>query len=118
MGGKRFVADAESLDRARPHAFDDHVAAEGEVEQQLTPAVQREIERHALLVGIEVEVKGGAFGPVEVLVLARDGPGRLDPDDLGAVVGEHPGAERPGDTVGQLQYPDTVEGQLGHSWTP
>ena len=45
-------------------------------EQQLASAVQLEVKRYALLVDIEVEVKGSALGPVEVLVLAGDGPRR------------------------------------------
>src|SRR5258705_7894 len=36
-------------------------------------------------------------------------PGRLDPEDVSAQVGEHPGAERTGLEVGEIEHPQRCE---------
>ena len=82
-------------------------------ERFLAPGILQ-VEHHALLVAVQAdEVIGFAAGQGRAPG-ARDvaQAGRLDLDHLRAVIGEHGGAERPGERVAQVEYLDTFEWQF------
>ena len=82
------VADAEPLADTGPKRLDEHVGRRGEREQPLDVARVFQVEHDAFLAAVQVaevdgrRAVGGADAPRRVAV------GRLDLDDLGAVIGE------------------------------
>ena len=109
---KGIVADAESLHRAGPHALDNYVAAQGQFQKQLPSTFKFQVESYALPIGVQVKVESYSLGLVDLLIWLDDGDRQVDLNDLGAVVGQHFGAVRAGDPVGQLQHAYAIEGHL------
>ena len=95
-------------------AFDHHVALGGEAEEQVTPLVAGKVERDALLVGVEVKEQraaldaGGVRGEWAAAPALVAGAGRLDLDDLRAVLGKQLGAIWPGYALGGVQHSQSV----------
>src|SRR5205085_2780631 len=81
--------DAELRHRAHPEVLDQHVYAFRQAEEDFLPLGMLEIEDHALLVAVEGDEVGRVLAverrPPQPRDVAR---GRLDLDDLVAVVGE------------------------------
>ena len=102
-GGALVGADAEALGDARPEHFEEHVGLLDQPQQRLDALRQLEVDRHRLL----APVHGRGRGPGAV-----DRPRGIDPVDpqhLGAHVGEQHPAERPRAQAHHLHHPETVE---------
>ena len=67
---------------------------------------------YALSIGVQVKVESYSLGLVDLLIWLDDGDRQVDLNNLGAVVGQHFGAVRTGDPVGQLQHAYAIEGHL------
>jgi hypothetical protein len=91
-------AEAEALRRARPEAFDQRVCALDEPQHDLGCALLLEVERDGRATAAE------RFHERPAVV--RGGRRPVDPDDVGAEVGEHHRGERPGPDAGQLDHPE------------
>ena len=111
---QRLVAEAEALHRAGAHVLDDDVRRLDEGLEHRAPARRLQIERHALLVGVqqqeEPRVLAALVGERGAAGLAS---GRFDLDDVGAQPRQHLGAGRAGFVLGQVEDANAVEG-LGH----
>jgi len=75
-----------------------------------------QVDRDRALVAVDLQEVGALTGdewraPVAAAVAASR---PLDLDHVRAEVGEHHGAERPGQDLGQVEHPDVGEGQVGH----
>ena len=102
---QRVVADAEPVGDAGPERLDDHVGVVGEPAERVGA-------------GRVLQVDGDrAPRPVPhrvaAVVAERVAAGRLDLDDVGALLGEQQHAERAGDPPRQVEDADTVQG-TGH----
>ena len=88
-------SDTEALGHSRAEALDQHVRGVGQPEQRVHRARVLEVEH------------GGLAAAVQQLTLGPGaaGPGPVDAQHGGALVGEQHGAERPGPDARQLEHP-------------
>ena len=101
------VAEAHSRSHAGAEVLDEHVALLGQGEQQLARLGLVHVEADVALAGVLLdEVAGEAVHP-RVGEAGHVAIGRLDLDDLGAEVAEHPGAVRPTEHAGEIEHADT-----------
>ena len=110
------VSQPESRHHTGPEALHDYLGPPGQQLEHLDARRTLEVQRNAELIVIEELEQRAGLGVGEVIVeraqpAARVAAARpLDLDDVGAVVGEQLGAERPGDVMGQVQHTGPGEG--------
>ena len=113
------VADAPAVETVGGVVRGDEVGLFGEFADGLDAFLGFEVERDRLLaagavveraVGVDREVVRRLHAPVANRV---DAGLRFDLEDLGAEVGEQPGAERTGNGPGEIEDSDAVEGASG-----
>ena len=104
--GQHVVAEPPLVEPARPEVLDHDVARRRQPPHHGAGPLVAQVERDRPLVAPDgrppqaVTVAGDAPAPHRVALA-----GRLDLDDLGAVVAEQLAGERPGDETAQLQHP-------------
>src|SRR5205085_8849282 len=112
------VAEAEPVEHARAETFEQHVGAGDQAPQHLLARVRLQVERNRAF----AEVGGNRVGAVASVTPAeRPGPvalaGRLDFDDIGAVLGkQHPaiGSSHP---LAQIYHLEPSKGRvIAHGW--
>ena len=112
---QRLVAQAERRHPARRAALDEHVAALGQAAQDVRPALALQVQRYALLAGVEVQIGRAAL---RVRLVAEEWAfasgrlavaGALDLDDLGPHAGQQLGAIRPRHAFAEVQGRDAAE---------
>ncbi len=106
------IVDPKPLHRADPKVLEHHVGALEQAHEQRFPFWMLQVDRDALLVPVQVhEVRG-------FVTIKRRPPrarhvasaGRLDLDDVRAIVGQHRGSERPREGMRQIEDRDVVQG--------
>ena len=121
---QRLVAQTEALHRPRQEALDDRVGGRSEVERLRPTGLGLEIEHDAALVRVEEQEQPRPLQPRLVVVERRQQPRgvaarRLDLNDVGPVVGQQPGRERPGGELRQVDHGHVVERyRSGHQQAP
>src|SRR5207249_979655 len=109
------VVTPEPADHARREILDEDVGVAREVEHDVAPAGLREVERDALLAGIDPREVGGLVAaglelvraPTHLVALARP----LHLDDPCSQVREQAGAVGAGEHAGQIEDDQAPEGQ-------
>ena len=96
---------------ARPVAFNNQVHVRDQLEQQPAAGGGFEIQGNAFLVQVQDQEEQALFGVGGVVIerpeAAHGRPaGRFDLEHVSSVVGQQPGAERPGDVLAQIKNLD------------
>ena len=101
----RFCAEAEAVHDAGAEVLDEHVGLADEATGDLEVVRLLEVEDDAALAALEDGVG---------LVAPARSAGRVDADDLGALVGEHHRRQRPGEVLPEVEHADTIENSCHH----
>ena len=110
LGGQRLVAEAHAVHHAGAEVLQHDVAAPGQLAEDLDGARLAQVERDVALAAVLLrEVRGDGVDARE-RVAGHVALGRLDLDDVGAHVGQHPPAVRPGEHPREVQHPHATEG--------
>ena len=107
---QRLVADAELLGGARRERLDHDVGAPRERQERVAIAVVAQVEHGRPLAAVPHAVPLG--------LLERRAVGRFDPDDVGAVVGEHHRGHGTGGPPRQVEHEQAVEHTHGNPLDP
>ena len=98
-----FEIDAKALGDAGPHVLDDDVGLLGQPHQDLAALVGLQVQRDGALVAMQVlEIR--ALAPAQHLVGAAFAGRWLDPDHVGAPVGQRAHAGGTGARQGQIEH--------------
>ena len=112
---QRLVIAAEASHHARPEALDQHIRARREAMQRCAPAFLLEVEDDRPLAAVAGLEESAAFA---AFIAARREPAAIvaamwvfDFDDLGAELGEQPGADVAGEKAGEIEDARPMEGR-------
>ena len=108
-GGDLLVADAEAGGDAGPEVLDDHVAALGQIEDQVDALGSGQVDRQEPLAHVLAGEQHRQAAPAGVAGAQQVALGRLDLEHLGPEVGQHPGARRAGHDPGEVEDPDPLQ---------
>jgi hypothetical protein len=108
-GGEGVGLDAGPPRGLRGAVLDEDVGRRPQALQQRDAGRPLEIDREAALVAVHGQEPGGCAGRPLPLEPRRRAPGRLDPDHVGAHVGEQHGAECARQDVRQVEHAETAE---------
>jgi hypothetical protein len=113
--GERLVAEPQAVERAWPEVLDQHVGLGDHLPEQALALLRLEVERQALLVGVEHEEEQAVAVLLVTHVGARDVAtlGLLELDHVGAEEGQHLRAGRSCLVVRHVDDADAGQG-LGH----
>ena len=107
---KRGVAQAQAFGCPRSHAVNEHVGIPDQTKQCLERGRAFEVQHHAFLVAIHVEIKDRHLRmPRRPGIAHRVALRRLDLDYVGAHVAQSLGRERPQDVDGQVEHTHSGE---------
>jgi hypothetical protein len=110
--GHGVVVDLEAMLHVGTIVFDDDVGLGRELHEDLVAFLALEVERHRLLVAMQVlEVEAMAVAAHRIGLAVG---GRLDLDDVRAPVGELAHGRRPGAMRREVENGDVGKGQGGH----
>ena len=112
-GAQRDVVETEAGHHAGAVVLDDDVAALGELGRQRRPGGVGEIDADVALAGVLLDEVGGQAVDLRRGEAGQVAVGRLDLDDVGAEVAEHPRGVRTGQHPREVEHADPVE-RLGH----
>ena len=107
--GQLRKADAQPLGNAGPEVVDQHIGLAHQAQQHGMVGLVLQVQHHAPLAAVHAE-EGAAFGLQRGGVLAQVvAHGRLDLDDLGALVRQQRAAIGPRDIGAQIQHAHTAQ---------
>ena len=113
LGGERVVVEAPRRHHAGPEVLDEHVDGAGEAPHEVAPGRLRQVDGDQPLAEVELHEPGRARDLAVATGAGLVAAGRLELDDVGAELGEHPRAVRPGDDPGEVEDPDAGQRSVG-----
>ena len=106
------LAQAHPFDRARAVVLNQHIRRRHQLSDDLQPGRGLDVDTERSFRPVARQERPGHAAVLVTQLAQQITCGWLDLDDVGALVGEHHGGDRPGHDHGQIQHPDAGQWPL------